>query len=69
MVLNATAIDRDTLRLRNEFLEMPGLVVTIPQAARLFGVRLDRAGEMLAQLECEGFLKHDNAGFYRRRFD
>jgi len=69
MVLNATAIDRDALRLRNEFLEMPGLVVTIPQAARLFGIRLDRAAEMLTQLECEGFLTHDNAGFYRRRFD
>jgi len=66
IVVEAVPIERDTLRLRNEFLEMPGLVVTIPQVARLFGVRLDHAAEMLKLLEREGFLTHTAAGAYRR---
>ncbi len=65
-VVEATPIDRDALRLRNEFLELPGLCVTIPQAARLFGVRLERAASMLDQLECEGFLHRDDRGMYHR---
>jgi hypothetical protein len=66
MIALAEPTDLDTLRLRNEFLEMPGLSVTIPQAARLFGVRHDRAREMLGALEHEGFLIHDAHGAYRR---
>ena len=66
IVVKAAPIERDTLRLRNEFLEMPGLVVTIPQAARLFGVRLDHAADMLKLLECEGFLTHNDVGAYLR---
>jgi Mn-dependent DtxR family transcriptional regulator len=65
-VLQDTPIDRDSLRLRNEFLEMPGLAVTVPQAARLFGVRLDHAAHMLDHLEREGFLTHDRDGAFRR---
>jgi len=65
-VLEATPIDRDTLRLRNEFLELPGLAVNVRQAARLFGVRLDHAASMLDQLVCEGFLMRDELGTYRR---
>ena len=65
-VLEAIPIDRDALRLRNEFLELPGLAVSVPQAARLFGVRLERAERMLAQLEEEGFLRRDESGAYRR---
>jgi DNA-binding IclR family transcriptional regulator len=66
MIALAEPTDLDTLRLRNEFLEMPGLSVTIPQAARLFGVRQDRAATMLGTLEHEGFLRHDKDGAYRR---
>lgn len=66
MIIIGTPIERDTLRLRNEFLEMPGLAVTVPQAARLFGVRLDHAAGMLDALEHEGFLTHDDRGVYRR---
>jgi hypothetical protein len=65
-VLEAVPIDRDSLRLRNEFLELPGLSVTVPQAARLFGVRLERAAQMLEQLDHEGFLHCDTHGIYRR---
>jgi hypothetical protein len=66
MIALAEPTDLDTLRLRNEFLEMPGLTVTIPQAARLFGVRRDRAADMLDALEHEGFLIHDQHGAYHR---
>jgi hypothetical protein len=66
-LLEAVPIDRDSLRLRSEFLELPGLSVTVPQAARLFGVRLERAAQMLEQLEDEGFLHRDARGAYRRQ--
>ena len=66
IVLEDTPIDRDSLRLRNEFLEMPGLSVTVPQTARLFGVRLDHAIDMLERLEREGFLMRDPDGAFRR---
>ncbi|HZP49001.1 MAG TPA: hypothetical protein VFB07_10725 [Vicinamibacterales bacterium] len=59
-------IERDTLRLRNEFLELPGLSVTVPQIARLLGVRLQHAEDMLDQLAREGFLIVDAQGAYRR---
>ena len=65
-VIEDVPIERDTLRLRSEFLEMPGLIVTVPQAARMFGVRLDHAAEMLNLLEREGFLTHNAVGAYRR---
>ena len=67
MIVLEEPIDRDSLRLRNEFLEMPGLAVTVPQTARLFGIRTDRAVEMLERLEREGFLMRDVHGAFRRR--
>ncbi len=65
-LFEAAPVDQDALRLRSEFLEMPGLAVTVSQTARLFGVRLDHAAEMLDQLEREGFLIRDDLGSYRR---
>jgi hypothetical protein len=64
--LDAPPIDQDSLRLRGEFLEMPGLTVNVPQAARLFGIRLDHAAMMLDLLVLEGFLVHDEHGQYHR---
>jgi len=66
IVLEALPIGQDALRLRSEFLDMPGLALSVPQTARLLGVRFDYAAEMLAQLECEGFLCRDDDGRYRR---
>ncbi len=66
IVLEAPPIERDLLRLRNEFLEMPGLSVTVPQAGRLFGLRVEHAERILELLAAEGFLVHDNTGAYRR---
>jgi Fic family protein len=66
MIVLGGPVDLDTLRLRNEFLSMPGLSITRPQVARLLGVRLDHARAMLEELEHEGFLVCDADGDYRR---
>ena len=64
MIVYGDPIDIDSLRLRNEFLSMPGLTVTLSQAARLVGVRLEHAREMLGELEHDGFLVCDEKGAY-----
>jgi hypothetical protein len=66
MIAVSTPIDADTLRIRHEFLTMPGMCLAIPQAARLLGVSLNHAAEMLDVLEEEGFLIHTPDGHYRR---
>jgi hypothetical protein len=66
MIVLGDPVDLDTLRLRNEFLSMPGLCITTAQTARLLGVRLDHARAMLDELEHEGFLICDAKGEYRR---
>jgi hypothetical protein len=38
--LNALAFEQLVERVRAEFLEMPGLRLTLPQAARLWGIDL-----------------------------
>ena len=62
----AVATDLDALRLRSEFLEMPGLVINASQAARLLDVRVYRALELLNELAGEGFLVRLTNGSYRR---
>ncbi|HZR25684.1 MAG TPA: hypothetical protein VFA59_18950 [Vicinamibacterales bacterium] len=54
------------MRLRSEFLEMPGLAITIRQTARLVGIRTERAANMLDALQHEGFLTRDPNGTYHR---
>ena len=66
MITTAESTDLDALRLRSEFLEMPGLAITIRQTARLVGVRTERAATMLDELEHEGFLTHESDGTYHR---
>jgi NAD kinase len=66
MVTFAPAVDADQLRLRHEFLAMPGLTLTASQTARLLDVRLIHAEELLASLESEGLLVHTPSGAYRR---
>ena len=66
MVTVAAPIDADQLRLRHEFLSMPGLTLTVSQTARLLDVRCRHAEELLAALEAEGFLTHTRSGMYRR---
>lgn len=66
MIALSKPIDADTLRIRHEFLAMPGMRLAVPQAARLLGVSPAHAAEMLHVLEEEGFLVHAPDGQYRR---
>jgi DNA-binding IclR family transcriptional regulator len=66
MVIFADAIDADVLRIRHEFLDMPGLVLTVTQAARLYDLSTPHARAMLDTLEAEGFLVSGPNGVYRR---
>ncbi len=53
-------------RVRAEFIEMPGLCLTIPQAARLWG--LDPAGcqDVIDALVHRAFLRRTSAGLVAR---
>ena len=53
-------------RLRNEFLEMPGLRVTASQVQRLCGVDAVRCAAALDQLVATKFLSQDTDGRYVR---
>jgi hypothetical protein len=66
MITYAPPVDPDQLRLREEFLSMPGLTLTVSQTARLLDIRLVLAEELLASLEGEGLLMHTVSGVYRR---
>ena len=66
MIAIADAIDADVLRIRHEFLEMPGLVLTIAQTARLYALSTAHANALLETLREEGFLRSGSNGGYRR---
>ena len=66
MIVTAEPIDLDALRLRNEFLAMPGLTISVPQVARMLGLRSEHAAAILETLEHERFLTHIANGAYRR---
>jgi hypothetical protein len=57
----------DLVRIRGEYLEMPGLALTLPQAARLWWFSTRRATELLTVLVDGGFLVCDKKTVYRRR--
>ena len=66
MIVNGEPIDLDALRLRNEFLAMPGLTINVPQVARMLGLRSEHAAALLESLAHEDFLTHTANGAYRR---
>lgn len=66
MIAIADAIDADVLRIRHEFLEMPGLVLTVAQTSRLHALSTAHAKALLDTLEAEGFLVSGPNGTYRR---
>jgi DNA-binding IclR family transcriptional regulator len=53
-----------TARIRAEFLEMPGLKLTLPQACRLWNVDDASCRHALATLAAEGFLTQTRSGAY-----
>lgn len=50
-------------RVRDEFLEMPGMVITRAQAGRLFGLEPDTCAAVLTDLVDAGFLFRDGDHF------
>ena len=58
-----------TERIRGEFREMPGLVLTVAQACRLWSVDLPTCMTVLAQLVEAGFLCRRSDGAYGRASD
>ena len=66
MIVDAAPIDLDSLRLRNEFLEMPGLTMSVPQVARMLGLRSEHAAAILEMLASERFLAQTPNGLYHR---
>ena len=52
-------------RVWAEFREMPGLNVTLPQAARLFSLERARCARVLDALVVSGVLATDGVGFAR----
>lgn len=51
-------------RVVAEYREMPGLALTVSQAARLWGVRPPDADWILRELTATGFLSRTTAGAY-----
>ncbi len=54
-------------RVKAEYDEMPGLGLTAPQAARLWGIGTDESEVILQCLVGEGFLARTSHGRYVRR--
>jgi len=52
------------VRVRGEYLEMPGLRLTLRQAARLFGIPIDVAAAVLDELRRASILACSDAGDY-----
>jgi hypothetical protein len=52
-------------RIRAEFVEMPGLKLTLPQAARLFNLEQARCERVLGALVDDGALSSDGRAFAR----
>ena len=56
-------------RIRREFEEMPGLSLTLAQAAKLFGISPEASSRILAQFAEEGLLSLSNSRRYILRFE
>jgi hypothetical protein len=54
-------------RVRSEFVEMPGLNLTLTQATRLFGLPPDICTRVLGTLQVEGLLIQGSDERYARR--
>jgi Fic family protein len=62
------AISRpEYFRILGEFIEMPGLTLTAPQAAKLFGLQLDQARSLLEGLVGEGILERRGQAYQQSR--
>jgi hypothetical protein len=55
-------------RVRSEFTEMPDLILTPAQGARLFAIRQDICVRVLRELKAEGILCQASGDRYARRW-
>ena len=60
-----TTVLRALQLLQSEYLEMPGLRLTAPQASRLIGLDRDKTQPLLEALVDRGFLRRTPTGFIR----
>jgi hypothetical protein len=65
----ASALDRTLLMVRAEYREMPGLGLTLAQAARFFALTPSDSERVMRQLIDEGLVFRDLTGVYRRVTD
>ena len=63
---NADATSLIVERVRGEFREMPGLALTLGQAARLWSLDAQMCADVLAQLVSAGFLCQRSDGAFCR---
>ena len=68
MLAEPTPLQDDILlRIRGEFLEMPGLSLTPAQAQRLWALEREVCDGLLTELVTEGFLTRSRDGAFLRR--
>jgi hypothetical protein len=67
-VLPVETVMREELvqRVRSEYLEMPGLRLSVPQACRLWGLDAGTCGELMDQLVRANFLCRTRSGSFSR---
>jgi hypothetical protein len=53
-------------RIAAEFRDMPGLILSVPQASRLLGLDAAACQRILGELEKDGFLRRRRGGAYGR---
>ncbi len=63
---NTVEIDPTLQRVVGEYLEQPGLSLTVPQARRLWGLDARKCEEMLEALVGQHFLRRTPRGLYVR---
>lgn len=59
-------VDTVADRVRAEFVEMPGLTLTVRQASRLFGLDQEMCREVVNRLVGADFLRWSSAGLVAR---
>jgi hypothetical protein len=64
---NQDASERFVAQIRAEYREMPGLSLTLAQAARVLGTDVRQSKRALTKLLDEGLLVRDSRGAFRRR--
>ena len=66
---DTSTLDLHVRRIYSDYVEMPGLRLTLPQAKRLWGLDTDACARALRALVDNGFLRTTDAGQYLRASD